>query len=268
MSLSPHADDAPRLAGPVLAIASGKGGVGKTALTLALAQAFSARKARTLVVDADLGMANIDVQLGLNPKGDLSSVVAGCLSLEEAVSPAAGGADKRGGFDVLAGASGSGALAGLDTGAVGRLAAGVTAASLSYERTLIDLAAGAERSTIRMAAAADDVVIVINDEPTSLTDAYAFIKTLRLRDEGAAPFVVVNNAPDADAARRAYAVLSRTCQSFLGFTPPLAATVRRDAHIPDAIRAQMPLSQRHPDSKALKDIAGLARALERGVETV
>lgn len=67
MSLSPHADDVPRLAGPVLAIASGKGGVGKTALTLALAQAFSLRQARTLVVDADLGMANIDVQLGLNP---------------------------------------------------------------------------------------------------------------------------------------------------------------------------------------------------------
>ena len=268
MSLSPHADDAPRLAGPVLAVASGKGGVGKTALTLALAQAFSQRKARTLVVDADLGMANIDVQLGLNPTGDLSGVVAGVLTLEEAVSPAAGGADKRGGFDVLAGASGSGALAGLDTGAVGRLAAGVTAASLNYERTLIDLAAGAERATIRMAAAADDVVIVINDEPTSLTDAYAFIKTLRLRDEGAAPFIVVNNTPDAESARRAYAVLSRTCESFLGFTPPLAAIVRRDPHVPDAIRAQTPLAVRHPASKALKDIAGLARALERGVEMV
>ncbi len=268
MTLSPHMDDSPRLAGPVLAVASGKGGVGKTALTLALAQAFARRKARTLVVDADLGMANIDVQLGLNPKGDLSSVVAGQMTLEEAVTPAAGGAEKVGGFDVLAGASGSGALASLDTGAVSRLAAGVTAASLTYDRTLIDLAAGAERSTIRMAAAADDVVIVINDEPTSLTDAYAFIKMLRLRDEGASPFVVVNNAPDAAAARNAYATLSRTCQSFLGFTPPLAAIVRRDPGIPDAIRAQTPLAVRHPDSKAVSDVAGLARALERGVETV
>lgn len=268
MSLSPHSDDTHRLAGPLLAIASGKGGVGKTALTLALANAFSRRKARTLVVDADLGMANIDVQLGLNPRGDLSSIVAGHLTLEEAVTPAAGGADKSGGFDVLAGASGSGALAGLDSNAVSRLAGGITAASLTYDRTLIDLAAGAERSTIRLAAAADDVLIVINDEPTSLTDAYAFIKMLRMRDEGASPFVVVNNAPSAAAARDAYATLAHTCQSFLGFTPPLAAIVRRDPDIPDSIRAQKPLAVRHPDSKAVQDISGLARALERGVETV
>ena len=268
MTLTVHHDDAPRLAGPLLAVASGKGGVGKTALTLALAQAFARRKARTLVVDADLGMANIDVQLGLMPKGDLSSVVAGQLTLEESVTPAVGGSETPGGFDVLAGASGSAALADLDSYAVGRLAAGVTAASLTYDRTLIDLAAGAERSTIRLAAAADDVIIVINDEPTSLTDAYAFIKMLRMRDEGAAPFVVVNNAPSAAAARDAYATLAQTCQSFLGFTPPLAAIVRRDPGIPDAIRAQRPIAVRHPDSKAVQDVADLARALERGVETV
>lgn len=261
-----QAAQAERRAGPVIAIASGKGGVGKTALSLALASAFSRRKARTLVVDADLGMANVDVQLGLDPTADLGSVVAGRLTLSEAISPVAGGADRAGGFDVIAGPSGSGALAGLDITAVGRLAAGVSAASLSYDRTLIDLAAGAERATIRLAAAADDVVIVINDEPTSLTDAYAFVKTLRIRDEGACPFVVVNNAPDKPSALRAYKTFARTCESFLGFTPPLAGCVRRDGAIPDAIRAQAPLFVRHPDGDAVKDLAALARVLEQGVD--
>ena len=270
MSHAPQSADqaagAKRIAGPVLAVASGKGGVGKTALSLALAQAFSRRGQRTLLVDADLGMANVDVQLGLNPAGDLSSIVAGRLTLPEAVAEACGGPARRGGFDVIAGPSGSGALASLDISAVGRLAAGVAAASLDYERTLIDLAAGADRSTVRLAAAADDVLIVINDEPTALTDAYAFVKTLRVRDEGAAPFVVVNNAPDREAAHRAYATFARTCQSFLGFTPPLAGMVRRDDHVPLAIRAQAALSVRSPDCAAMKDVTALARALEQGVE--
>ena len=261
-----EAAGARRIAGPVLAVASGKGGVGKTALSLALAQAFSRRGQRTLVVDADLGMANVDVQLGLNPAGDLGSIVAGRLTLPEAVAEACGGTGRRGGFDVIAGPSGSGALASLDISAVGRLAAGVAAASLDYERTLIDLAAGADRSTVRLAAAADDVLIVINDEPTALTDAYAFVKTLRVRDEGAAPFVVVNNAPDREAAHRAYATFARTCKSFLGFTPPLAGLVRRDDHVPQAIRAQAALSVRSPDCAAMRDVTALARALERGVE--
>lgn len=270
MSASPDYAEAiaggKRLAGPILAIASGKGGVGKTAISLALAQAFSRRGQRTLLVDADLGMANVDVQLGLNPAGDLGSVIAGRMTLPEAVAEACGGAQTRGGFDVIAGPSGSGALAGLDITAVGRIAAGVAAASLDYDRTLIDLAAGAERSTVRLAAAADDVLIVINDEPTALTDAYAFVKTLRVRDEGAAPFVVVNNAPDRESAHRAYATFSRTCQSFLGFTPPLAGIVRRDDRVPLAIRAQTALAVRSPDCAAVHDIAALARALEQGVE--
>jgi flagellar biosynthesis protein FlhG len=182
------------------------------------------------------------------------------------VAQACGGAQTRGGFDIIAGPSGSGVLAGLDFGAVGRIAASVAAASLDYDRTLIDLAAGAERSTVRLAVAADDVLIVINDEPTALTDAYAFVKTLRVRDEGAAPFVVVNNAPDRESAHRAYTTFARTCQSFLGFTPPLAGIVRRDPHIPGAIRAQKALAVRSPDCDAVRDITALARALEQGVE--
>jgi len=251
---------APRPAGPLLAIASGKGGVGKTALAIAMAHAFTRRGQRTLLVDADLGMANVDVQLGLSAHSDLSAVVAGDLSLAEAVCSA--GTDS---FDVIAGPSGSAALAGLEADSVNRLAASVTAASMAYDRTLIDLAAGAERATIRLAAAADDVIMVITDEPTSLTDAYAFVKTLRMRDEGASPFVVVNNAPDASAAQAAYQGFAKTCESFLGFKPPLAGIIRRDIHVSKAIRAQTLLERRYPTSDAADDVAKLVRTLELGV---
>lgn len=257
--------DTPRIAGPVIAIASGKGGVGKTAITCALAGVFSRRKQRTLIVDADLGMANIDVQLGLHTQGDISNLVAGRTTMAEALSPACGGSEKLGGFDVIAGPSGSSVLAGLDSGSVGRLAAGITAASLDYDRTLIDLAAGAERANIRLAAAADDIIIVINDEPTSLTDAYAFIKTLRVRDEGACPFVIVTNCASEREGRAAFKGLEQTCESFLGFKPLFAGIVRKDQSIPNAIRAQTPLGVRYPNCDAIKDITQIAQSLEDGL---
>lgn len=254
-----------RAAGPVIAVASGKGGVGKTLVSATLAHYFARSGERALLVDADLGMANVDVQLGLNPRGDLASIVAGHLSLPEAVTPALGGSEKKGGFDVISGRSGSAALASLDVDSVGRIAAGIAAASMSYDRTILDLAAGADRATVRLASTADDLIIVISDEPTALTDAYAFVKTVRMRDEGAAPFVVVNNCPDMEAAEAAYRTFARTCESFLGFTPPLAGIVRRDRDVGRAIRAQMPLSTRSPNCDAATDLARLARRLAGGV---
>ena len=259
---STTADDQPRKAGSLLAIASGKGGVGKTVVAGALASAFAAREERTLLVDGDLGMANIDVQLGLDPRGDLSGVMSGQISLAEAVSCVSGGADMTGGFDVIAGRSGSAALAGLDS-----TGAGIAAASMTYDRTLIDLAAGADRATIRLAAAADDVVLVMSDEPTSLTDAYAFVKLLRLRDEGAAPFIIVNNAPDKASAEMAYASFARTCESFLGFRPPLAGIIRRDSNVPKAIRAQTALKTLAPGTPAMRDIEAIAGLLAAGAES-
>lgn len=262
---NPFTGNEPRSAGPVIAIASGKGGVGKTVVATSLARAFSRAGERVLLVDADLGMANVDVQLGLNPPGDLATVLAGTMTLSEAIAPAIGGSEKKGGFDVVSGRSGSAALASLELASVNNLAAGIAAASMSYDRTILDLAAGADRATVRLAVAADDVAVVISDEPTSLTDAYAFVKTLRMRDEGASPFVVVNNAPDKAAAEQAYRIFAKTCESFLGFTPPLAGIVRRDPNVGLAIRAQTPVGLRSPASAAAKDLDALAWSLAEGI---
>ena len=122
-----------RAAGRVLAIASGKGGVGKTTLAVGMARALSLMDERVLLMDGDLGMANIDVQLGLQPRADIVNVLSGKTSLEDAVCPAIGGAAERGGFDVISGRSGSGALANLSGPGLTKLATGVAALALSYD---------------------------------------------------------------------------------------------------------------------------------------
>jgi len=254
-------ESAPRApAGRIIAVASGKGGVGKTFIAASLAQAFARRGARALVFDGDLGMANVDVQLGLSPPRDLGAVAAGEIALEDAVSPAMGGAD-RGGFDVIAGRSGSGALAGLTRDEAGSLAAGLAAVSLRYDRVLIDLAAGAEPALMRLAMSADDMLVVLMDEPASITDAYAFVKMLRLRDDTAEPYVAVNMTDTYTEARAAYDSFARTCAHFLGFTPQFAGAVRRDPKAKAAIRMQKALFERAADGPAATDVTRLAAFL-------
>ncbi|WP_300542032.1 AAA family ATPase [Maricaulis sp.] len=255
-----------RSAGRILAVASGKGGVGKTAAAIGMAHAFSSMGERVLLMDGDLGMANIDVQLGLQPASDISTVLNGRIGLADAVCPALGGAAEKGGFDVISGRSGSGALANLHGPGLTKLATGVAALALSYDRAILDLAAGADRATVRLALTADDVVIVLNDEPTSLTDAYAFVKTLRLHDDGASPLVVINNAPDMRTARDAFSAFRKTCEAFLSFTPTLAGIIRRDHNVPAAIRNQTCVSVRAPACDAAKDLQALAGSLARGKE--
>lgn len=251
----------PAPAGRLIAIASGKGGVGKTTLAVNLAHAFARRGERVLLFDGDLGLANVDVQLGLAPYGDLAAVVAGAVEIDDAVTPVAGGPD-NGGFDVLAGSSGSGALAGIGDEVVAAIAGGLCALSLSYDRVILDLAAGVEASTLRLAVSSDDVIVVVQDEPTSLTDAYAFIKCLRRRDDGASPSIVVNASDGKTSARRTAESLITTCQSFLNFTPSVAGVIRREAKLKDAVRRQTLLALRHPQAGALDDYDELADRLD------
>jgi len=249
---------------PIVAVGSGKGGVGKTWLSISLAHAFAAAGKRVLLVDGDLGLANIDVQLGLNPESDLSAVMAGWIELDDAVSKVANGAG-AGGFDVLPGRSGSAALAELPMEETARLAAGIAALSLRYDHVLIDLGAGIEPNVMRLARAADRVVAVVNDEPTSLADCYAFIKQFRLYRPDSTPWAAVNMADNRASGRRTHEALSKACQSFLGFRPPLAGIVNRDPLVRDAIRAQVPLSIRHPRAPAWMDVKAMADALLEGV---
>ena len=244
----------------IIAVASGKGGVGKTFMAITLASAFAQAGKRTLLVDGDLGLANVDVQLGIAPETDLAAVIAGWVELDDAVTPVDGGA-AGGGFDVLPGRSGSGALAELPPEEVARLAAGLSALALQYDQVVVDLGAGIEANCMRLARAADKALMVITDEPTSMTDAYAFIKVLRGYAPNVEPVVCINQADSRAAGQRTYEAIARACQTFLGFRPHLAGVVIRDPKVRDAIRCQKTLISTDPQAQPIQDAIAISQML-------
>jgi flagellar biosynthesis protein FlhG len=245
--------------GRIIGIASGKGGVGKTWFAITLAHALARAGRGVLLFDADLGLANVDVQLGLTPALDLGAVIAGRARLREAVLRHAEGA-----FDILPGRSGSGALSGLEPATLQATLAALREAAGAYDIVLLDLGAGLGRTVRHLAAFADTLLVLVTDEPTSLTDAYAVIKLHGAdRPDGDAR-VVVNQAASQAAGERTHALLARACTTFLGHAPALLGVVRRDERVRDAIRRQTLLLTRHPNSVAAADVEATSRAMLAG----
>jgi len=240
----------------IIAIASGKGGVGKTWFAVTLAHAAARAGQHVLLFDADLGLANVDIQLGLTPEFDLGSVIAGRASLADAVLH-----HPDGGFDIVAGRSGSGALLALDPAALERILAALHQVAPHYDLVLLDLGAGLERTVRRLSAWADMLLVVATEEPTSLTDAYAVLKLYAAdRPQGEAR-IVVNQASTRQAGERTYATLQRACQTFLGQAPVCAGVIRRDEHVRDTIRRQTLMLTRHPNAPAAADVTAVAKVL-------
>ena len=242
--------------GRLIAIASGKGGVGKTWFAITLSHALARAGRRVLLFDADLGLANVDIQLGLTPSLDLGAVVAGRAALRDAVLRHPGG-----GFDILPGRSGSGVLSGLDPALLDHVLEALRAAAASYDVVVLDLGAGLDRAVRQMAAFADMLLVLVTEEPTSLTDAYAVLKLYGADRPGGDARVVVNQAGTPTAGNRTHATLARACTTFLGRAPPLLGVVRRDDRVREAIRRQALLLARHPNAPAAADVEAVADGL-------
>ena len=240
----------------MVAVASGKGGVGKTFFSITLCHALARAGKKALLFDGDLGMANVDIQLGLTPDKDLGGVVEGATSLADAVTRYTDG-----GFDILAGRSGSGNLATMGTQQLSDMRNDLIALAKNYDVVCVDLGAGVERPVRQMAGPAAFTYIVLTDEPTSLTDAYAFIKLGRAANPSADMRIVVNMATTTLEGQKTYDTIRKACETFLRYTPPLAGIVRRDTKVRDAIRAQTPLLTRSPLCEAAKDIETVAAQL-------
>jgi flagellar biosynthesis protein FlhG len=240
----------------VIIVASGKGGVGKTWFAITLAHALSRAGRRVLLFDGDLGLANIDVQLGLQPEKDLGFVVAGRLTMRDVVSTV-----PETGFDMISGQSGSGSLATMHQSRVAALRDDLIKIAGDYDDTIIDLGAGLDQNVRMMTVGNGRCLVVCTEEPTSLTDAYAFIKVTSLEHPSTDMRIVVNMAPSKNEGMRVYETLHKVCKKFLNLSPALAGIVRRDSHVRESIRNQTALLTRHPNSTAAGDVEKIANQL-------
>lgn len=235
----------------IVAIASGKGGVGKTWLSVALARALADAGWRVLLFDGDLGLANIDVQLGLDPRHDIADVLTGRATPMEAVIRHGGG------FNVLAGRSGNASLASLPPSTLATLATIPGLLANDYDIVLLDLAAGADATMRTLVSIARAMLLVATGEPTSLTDAYAVLKRLARECPALEPGLVINMAGSQASGRATHATLARAASHFLGRAPRLAGVIRRDPSVPASIRRQ---ALAPASSPACEDVAILVNA--------
>lgn len=243
----------PIRANNLIAVASGKGGVGKTWFSITLAHAMAKQDKKILLFDGDLGLANVDVQLGLMPQHDLRDVIDNKLPLSRIIQNHTGT-----GLNVIAGQSGAANLANMPVEKVIELRDQLLPLCANYDRVIIDLGAGIDRTVRILSGAARNTLIIVNEEPTSLTDAYAYIKLTHMAGLADSIHIIVNNVEQKSDGERVYETLSKACQNFLKIRPPLAGIIRHDKKIPESIRNQTPLLTRYPNSTAAFDIEIIA----------
>ncbi len=241
----------------IIAVASGKGGVGKTWFSITLSHALSTLRKRVLLFDADLGLANADIQLGLMPEKDISHVISQNTPLEKIVTHY-----DVGKFDVIAGRSGSGQLASLPASRLTQLRSELNdLATKNYDHVIIDLGAGIERSVRAVSMDCDAYLVVCTDEPTSLTDAYTFVKVTLAEKPDTDFRIVCNQAQSKLEGEKTFNTLLKACKGFLKYSPQLAGVVRRDRRVSESIRHQTPILIRYPNSEAAVDVMAIARQL-------
>jgi len=241
----------------VIAVASGKGGVGKTNLAANLAVALAKAGKRVCVLDADLGLANLDVVLGMTPALTLRDVLRGERSLAEVI------AEGPAGLRVIPAASGVEELTALAPAERLRFLDELDGCDADLDVLLIDTPAGISENVLFFTAAAAEVLVVITPEPTALTDAYALMKVLTTRWGRRAFLVAVNAAASARDADAAFTRLSRVAARFLRIDLEYVGWIPNDDAVPRAVRQQVPVLLAEPSTAASVAIGDLARRLGR-----
>jgi flagellar biosynthesis protein FlhG len=243
----------PEARATTIAITSGKGGVGKTSIAVNLAIALAAREARVFLVDADLGLANADLLLGMPCRRNLAHVLSGACTLADVMVPGPAG------LRLVPGASGLEQLANLSEFERHHLLAQLEKLERECDYLILDLGAGVGRNVIGLAAWADHVLVVTTPEPPALADAYATVKLLALHNRAADIEAVVNQAFSRAEARQTYERLAGVASRFLGLPLTFAGYVLSDEAVARAVRARQPFMISDPGCNASACVRALAR---------
>ncbi|MBT3427507.1 MAG: MinD/ParA family protein [Gammaproteobacteria bacterium] len=237
----------------VIAVASGKGGVGKTNVSVNLATAMAMSGKEVMLMDADLGLANVDVMIGLNPEYDLQHVISGEKQLDDIIikGPA--------GIHVVPASSGVSRMADLTATEHASLITAFSELKQTLDVLIVDTAAGIADTVVSFSKACQEVVVVVCDEPTSITDAYALIKVLRTQHDIKRFQILANMVVDQAQGLQLYDKLLTTTDRFLDVGLGYLGAVPFDEQLRRAVQLQKPVVQAYPRSKAAKafiDIAG------------
>lgn len=240
----------------VISFTSGKGGVGKTHTVTNMAVALARLGKSTLILDADLGLANVNVVFGLQPQYTLHDVFSGRKSLSDIIVTGPEG------ISIIPAASGIESICNLDDQQKMSLMAGIEQVAYQYDYLLIDTRAGISSDVMYFNSASAEIICVINNEPTSLTDAYAVIKVLATNYGEKSVSIISNNVSDEQEGLAAYRRLSRAVEKFLHVELKYLGCVPRDGAVTSAIQAQRSVLEIFPTSKASRSIERIARAVD------
>ncbi len=237
----------------VIAVTGGKGGVGKTNVTLNTAISLAQQGKRVMVLDADLGLANVDVLLGLRVEKNLSHVLSGECTLDDVL------VEGPYGIKIAPATSGSQSMTELTPTEHAGLIRAFSELRSQIDILIVDTAAGISDMVLSFSRASQDIMMVVCDEPTSLTDAYALIKILN-KDHGVFRFkIVANMVRNPREGQELFSKLTKVTDRFLDVALELVATIPFDENVRKSVRKQKAIVEAYPNSPASVAIRSLAR---------
>ena len=240
----------------VIAVTSGKGGVGKTNVSVNLAVSLAAQGRSVVLFDADLGLANVDIALGLKPKYDIRHVISGERTLEEIL------VEGPNGIRVVPASSGVSSMTSLTSQQQAGLIRAFNELTFPVDALIVDTGAGIDLSVLTFTSACQEIIVVICDEPTSITDAYALIKVLN-RECGVKRFQLLANMVDNDSqGRQLYDKVSRVADRFLDVHLGYLGAIPRDDYLRKAVQQQNAVVQAYPRSPSAQALVRLAKAID------